>query len=138
MRKYDYLIVGAGLFGSIVAYELNKRNYKVLVVDRRNYIGGNCHTRKINGIHVHLHGPHIFHTDNKFVWNYINNFAEFNGFTYRPKAKYGDKLYSLPINLHTMYELWGVTSPDEARRKLEEVKIDIPEPRNLEEYVFRK
>ena len=101
MKKYDYLIVGAGLFGSIFAYEATKRGKKCLVIEKRDHIGGNCYTQKIEGINVHKYGAHIFHTSNKVVWDYIQQFAEFNRFTNSPVARYKDELYSLPFNMLT-------------------------------------
>ena len=98
-KKYDYLIVGAGIFGSVCAYELSKKGKKCLVIDKRDVIGGNCYTENIEGINVHKYGPHIFHTSDKRVWDYVNNLVPFNHFSYRPKIKYKDKIYSLPINL---------------------------------------
>lgn len=133
---YDYLIVGTGLFGSIFAYEANKKNKKVLVLEKRDHIGGNCFTEKINDIHVHKYGPHIFHTNNKKIWDYINQFAEFNNFTYRPKVNYNNNIYSFPINLFTLYQLWGVSTPQQAREKLEQVKIKNDDPKNLEEWIL--
>lgn len=133
---YDYLIVGTGLFGSIFAYEANKKNKKVIVLEKRDHIGGNCYTEKINDIHVHKYGPHIFHTNNKKIWDYINQFVEFNNFTYRPKVNYNNKIYSFPINLFTLYQLWGVSTPQQAREKLEQVKIKNDDPKNLEEWIL--
>lgn len=135
MKKYDYLIVGSGLFGSIFAYEANKRGKKCLVIERREHIGGNCYTENIEGINVHKYGAHIFHTSNKEVWEYIQQFAEFNRFTNSPVARYKDELYSLPFNMLTFNQMWGVITPDEAKQKIEEQikKENITEPKNLEE-----
>lgn len=105
--KYDYLIVGAGLFGSTCAYELNKKGKKVLVLERRNHIGGNIYTENNNGIHVHKYGAHIFHTNDKRVWDFVNSFVEFNRFTNSPLASYQGKLFNLPFNMNTFYQLWG-------------------------------
>ena len=132
---YDYLIVGSGLYGAICAYELNKKGYKVLVIDKRDHIGGNIYTENIEGINVHKYGAHIFHTSNKEVWNYINNFAEFNNYINSPIAVYKDEIYNLPFNMNTFTKLWGVLTPDEAKAKIEEEKAQyhIEEPKNLEE-----
>ena len=108
MKKYDYLIIGSGLFGSIFAYEANKRGKKCLVIDKRNHIGGNIFCKEIEGINVHEYGAHIFHTSNKEVWNYVNEFAEFNRYTNSPIAIYKDELYNLPFNMNTFNKLWGV------------------------------
>ena len=132
---YDYLIVGSGLFGSIFAYEANKKGKKCLVIDKRSHIGGNIYTESIEGINVHKYGAHIFHTSNKEVWNYINQFAEFNRYTNSPVAIYKDELYNMPFNMNTFNKLWGVKTPEEAKRKIEEEKqqAGITEPKNLEE-----
>jgi len=136
MKKYDYTIVGAGLFGSVFAREMTDRGFKCLVVDKRNHIGGNCYTKKNNNIDMHVYGPHIFHTSNEKIWKYINKFSEFNHFTYRPKVKFKDKIYSFPINLFSLYQIWNVKTPEEAKKKLQEVKIKIDNPSNLEEWVL--
>jgi UDP-galactopyranose mutase len=133
---YDYLIVGAGLFGSTCAYELNKVGKKVLVLEQRNHIGGNVYTEQINDIHVHTFGPHIFHTNSKKIWDYINQFSEFKQFTYRPKVFYENQIYSFPINLMTFYQLWGCKTPDEAQKELNNRKIKIKNPINFEEYAL--
>ena len=133
--KYDYLIVGSGLFGSIFAYEANKKGKKVLVIDKRPHIGGNIYTENVEGINVHKYGAHIFHTSNKEVWEYINQFAEFNRYTNSPVARYKDELYNMPFNMNTFNKLWGVVTPKEAQEKIEEEKkqANIKEPKNLEE-----
>ena len=113
-NKYDYLIVGAGFFGAFCAHELTKKGYKVLVVEKRNHIGGNCYTKNVEGINVHVYGPHIFHTSNEKVWNWINQFVKFNNFTYRPVANYNGEIYSLPFNMWTFSKLWNVTHPYQA------------------------
>jgi len=136
MKKYDYLVVGAGLFGSIFAREMSNQGAKCLVIEKRSHIGGNCYTRNEKGIHVHQYGPHIFHTSSKKIWDYMNQWCDFNSFVYRPKVRYRECLYSFPINMMTLYQLWGVITPDEARSKLEEVRINIPNPSNLEEWVL--
>lgn len=127
--KYDYIIVGAGLFGSVFAYEANKSGKKVLVLEKRDHIGGNCYTENIEGINVHKYGPHIFHTNNKQIWDYVNQFAEFNNFIHRPKVNFNDRIFSFPINLFTFYQLWGVTSPQQAIDKLQKV---VKTPSNLD------
>lgn len=132
---YDYLIVGSGLFGSIFAYEANKRGKKVLVIDKRNHVAGNIYTKEVEGIQVHEYGAHIFHTSNKEVWNYIQQFAEFNRYTNSPIAKYKDEIYNMPFNMNTFNKMWGVITPDEAKAKIEEQikEAGIKEPQNLEE-----
>ncbi len=133
--KYDYLIIGAGLFGSIFAHEAYKRGKKVLIIDKRNHVGGNLYCEKIENINVHKYGAHIFHTSNKTVWKYINKFVEFNRYTNSPIASYKGKLYNLPFNMNTFYQLWGVKTPSEAKLKIEEQRkpyINI-NPSNLEE-----
>lgn len=133
--KYDYLIVGSGLFGSIFAYEANKKGKKCLVIEKRSHIGGNIYTENVEGIQVHKYGAHIFHTSNKEVWKYINQFAEFNRYTNSPVARYKDELYNMPFNMNTFHALWGVITPEEAKQKIEEEKKEagITEPKNLEE-----
>ena len=131
---YDYLIVGAGLYGAVFAHEMKARGKKVLVIDRRAHIAGNVYTEKIEGIHVHRYGAHIFHTNNKKVWNYITQFAEFNRFTNSPVANYKGKLYSLPFNMYTFNQMWGVVTPEEASAEIERQRREITgEPKNLEE-----
>lgn len=135
-KKYDFLIVGAGLFGSVFAHEATKRGKKCLVIDKRNHIAGNIYTDNIEGINVHKYGAHIFHTSNKEVWDYVNSFVEFNRFTNSPVANYKGKLYNLPFNMNTFYQLWGVKTPEEAKAKIEEQRAaykHITEPKNLEE-----
>ena len=132
---YDYLIVGAGLFGSVFAHEATKRGKKVLVIDKRNHIGGNIYTKLKNDIHVHQYGAHIFHTSNKEIWDYVNQFAEFNHFINSPIANYQGKIYNLPFNMNTFNQLWGVVTPKEAKDKIEEQrkKYYTDNPKNLEE-----
>ena len=132
---YDYLIVGSGLFGSIFAYEANKKGKKCLVIEKRSHIGGNVYTEKIEDINVHKYGAHIFHTSNKEVWDYINQFAEFNRYTNSPIARYKSEVYNLPFNMNTFNKLWGVFTPEEAKQKIAEelVEVKINEPKNLEE-----
>lgn len=132
---YDYLIVGAGLFGSVFAHEMTKRGKSCLVIDKRSHIGGNCYTESIEGINVHKYGAHIFHTSDKEVWDYINQFAEFNSFVNSPVAIYGDELYDLPFNMNTFSRMWGIKTPAEAKRIIAEQigGLNISEPKNLEE-----
>lgn len=132
----DYLIIGSGLFGSIFARQLTDAGAKCLVIDKRKHIGGNCYTSDVGGIHVHDYGPHIFHTSNKAIWDYMNRWTQFNHFVYRPKVNYKGKLYSFPINLFTMYQLWGTKTPEEAEKKLKEVRVSIQTPKNLEEWIL--
>ena len=134
--KYDYLIVGSGLYGSICAYELNKKGYKCLIIDKRDHIGGNIYTENIEGINVHKYGAHIFHTSNKDVWNYINQFAEFNNYINSPVARYKNELYNLPFNMNTFTKLWpDVFTPEDAKNKIENEKksYNVSNPKNLEE-----
>ena len=135
MSHYDYLIVGAGLYGAVCAREAAKAGKKVLVIDKRPHIAGNVHTEQIEGIHVHVYGAHIFHTNNRAVWDYVNQFAEFNRFTNSPVANYKGELYSLPFNMYTFSKMWGVVTPEEAAAKIEEQRREagITEPKNLEE-----
>ena len=134
-KKYDYLIVGAGLFGSTFAYEATKRQKKCLIIDKRNHIGGNLYNDNINGINVHKYGAHIFHTSNKEVWDYINQFAEFNNFILNVIANYKGELYNLPFNMNTFSKLWNIISPSEAKAVIEEQKkvLNDKQPENYEE-----
>jgi UDP-galactopyranose mutase len=134
---FDYLIIGAGLYGSICAYELNKKGYKCLVLEKRNHIGGNCFTEKKDNINIHVYGPHIFHTSNEEVWNWINQFTEFNNFTLRPVANYKGDIYSLPFNMWTFSKLWNISSPSEAKHIIEQQSEYINEPTNLEEQAIK-
>lgn len=133
--KYDYLIVGAGLFGAVFAYEMTKEGKNCLVIEKRNHIGGNAYTELKENINVHKYGAHIFHTNNKDIWQYINQFADFNRFTNSPIANYNGELYNLPFNMNTFYQMWGVKTPEEAKLKIEEQKAEskIENPKNLEE-----
>ncbi len=134
MKKYDYLIVGAGLFGAVFAQQAKEKGKSVLVVDKRNHVGGNVYTEKISGINVHKYGAHIFHTNNKEVMDYISRFARFNRFTNSPIANYKGEIYSLPFNMYTFNKMWGVSTPEEAAAIIAEQKKEITcEPRNLEE-----
>ena len=132
---YDYLIVGAGLYGAVVAQQAKAAGKTVLVIDKRNHIAGNVYTEDVEGIHVHKYGAHIFHTNDKEVWDYVQKFATFNRFTNSPVANYKGELYSLPFNMYTFNKMWGVVTPEEAMTKIEEQKAEagITEPKNLEE-----
>jgi UDP-galactopyranose mutase len=139
-KEYDYLIVGAGLSGSVFAHEAKRRGYKCLVIDKRSHTGGNTRCCNNDGINVHLYGPHIFHTDNKEVWNYVNSFVEFNRFTNSPLACVDGELYNLPFNMNTLYQLWHVHTPQEAKLRLEhqrEKYSHIDSPANLEEQALK-
>lgn len=136
MAKYDYLIVGSGLFGAVCAHELTKRNFRVLVIDRRSHVGGNIYTERIEGIDVHKYGPHIFHTSDPEIWAYVNQFAEFNNYVNSPIANYKGNLYNLPFNMNTFVKIWNdVHTPEEARTKItkEIISCQSERPRNLEE-----
>ncbi len=141
-KQYDYLIVGAGLYGSTFAFFARQRGKKCIVIDKRNHLGGNLFCENIEGINVHKYGAHIFHTSNKSVWQFVNSLVEFNRYTNSPVANYRGKLYNLPFNMNTFYQMWGVTTPEEAAKRIEEEKdsvrkslaaANISEPRNLEE-----
>ena len=134
---YNYLIVGSGFFGSICAYELNKKGHKVCVIDNRNHIGGNCYTSNRDGIQVHDYGPHIFHTSNEQVWEWINQFVSFNSFTLRPVANYKGEIYSLPFNMWTFSKIFNISLPQEAKSKIEEESLNITEPKNFEEQAIK-
>jgi UDP-galactopyranose mutase len=136
MSDYDFLVVGCGMFGATFAQQMTEHGRKVLVIEKRVHIGGNCYTENCDGIEVHKYGPHIFHTSDDRVWNYVNRFGQFNNFVNRPKVRYKDKLYSFPINLMTLYQLWGVKTPAEAHRKLAQVVVPKDNPKNLEEWVL--
>lgn len=131
----DFLIVGSGLFGATVSYVLKSRGYKCLVIDKRSHMGGNVYTESVNGINVHKYGAHIFHTSDRRVWEFVNSFVEFNRYTNSPVANYKGKLYNLPFNMNTFYQMWGVTTPEEAKEMIERQRKDsgIVDPRNLEE-----
>ncbi|MBQ2050792.1 MAG: NAD(P)-binding protein, partial [Paludibacteraceae bacterium] len=142
MAEYDFLIVGAGLYGCVFAHELKKLGKKCLVIDKRAHLGGNVYCEETEGINVHKYGAHIVHTSNKKVWSYVNDIVEFNRYTNSPVARYKDELYNLPFNMNTFAQMWGVKTPDEAQKKLDEQKADalaamkaagVSEPRNLEE-----
>lgn len=142
MEKYDYLIVGSGLFGATFAYKAHQLGKRCLVIDKRPHVGGNVYCEEIEGIHVHKYGAHIFHTSNKQVWDFVNSIVEFNRYTNSPIANYQGKLYNLPFNMNTFYQMWGVTTPEEAQAIIDQQKADtvrrleelgVSEPRNLEE-----
>lgn len=142
MKGYDYLIVGSGLFGATFAYLAHQQGKKCLVIDKRAHLGGNIYCEDVEGIHVHKYGAHIFHTSNKQVWDFVNSMVEFNRYTNSPVANYKGKLYNLPFNMNTFYQMWGVTTPDEAMAKIKKQKAEavakmkadgVTEPRNLEE-----
>lgn len=142
MKKYDYLIIGSGLFGATFACVAKEQGKKCLVIDKRNHLGGNIYCENIEGINVHKYGAHIFHTNNKEVWNFVNSIVEFNRYTNSPIANYKGKLYNLPFNMNTFYQMWGITTPEEAIKKIESQKAEavaqmqaahVTEPRNLEE-----
>lgn len=135
MKKYDYLIVGAGLFGATFAREMSAKGKTCLVIDRRPHIAGNAYTEEIDGIHVHMYGAHILHTDDKFIWEYVQRFADFIPFVNSPLARYGDELYNLPFNMNTFRQLWGVVTPTEAQAIIERQRAEsgIVDPKNLEE-----
>ena len=135
MKRYDYLIVGAGLYGAVFARELTQRGKSCLVIDRRNHVAGNIYTEKMAGINVHKYGAHIFHTSDREVWEYVNQFAEFNNYVNSPLAVYRDELYNLPFNMNTFSKMWGIRTPKEARQMIERqvAELGITEPQNLEE-----
>ncbi|MDE5572110.1 MAG: NAD(P)-binding protein, partial [Prevotella sp.] len=137
--KYDYLIVGSGLFGSVFAYCAKQKGLKCLVIDKRPHLGGNVYCERVEGINIHKYGAHIFHTSNKKVWDFVNSIVPFNRYTNSPLANYKGHLYNLPFNMNTFYQMWGVTTPEQAKAKIEEQKAEAVtslngrEPQNLEE-----
>ena len=134
MKKYDYLIVGSGLFGAVFAHEAHKRGEKCLVIERRSHLGGNIYCENRDGIHIHYYGGHIFHTSDKKIWDYVNQFVEFNNYVNSPIANYKGELYNLPFNMNTFHEMWGVITPQEAATKIaEQCAVITHEPQNLEE-----
>ena len=139
MSKFDYLVVGAGLFGSVFAYEATQRGKKCLVIDKRNHIAGNIYTENIEGINVHKYGAHIFHTSDKAIWEYVNRFADFNNFINSPIASYKDELYNLPFNMNTFSKMWGIKTPAEAKAIIagQIANLNIGEPQNLEEQALK-
>lgn len=136
---YDYLIVGAGLFGAVFAHEMKKHGKKCLVIDKKNHIAGHIYTEEVEGIQVHKYGAHIFHTSNKKIWEYVNQFTEFNHYINSPIAVYKDELYNLPFNMNTFSKLWGIKTPREAEEKIKEqiAALHIGEPQNLEEQALK-
>lgn len=137
MAKYDYLVVGAGLFGATFADRASAKGKRVLVVDRRNHVAGNAYTENDGDIEVHKYGPHIFHTNDEMVWKYLNLYTDFNGYINSPVAIYNGKAYSLPFNMHTFSEMWGVTTPQEAQRIINDQASGIGTPANLEEQAIK-
>jgi UDP-galactopyranose mutase len=135
MTHYDYLVVGAGLFGSVFAYEATRAGKRCMVIDKRDHVGGNVYCENVGGINVHKYGAHIFHTSNRDIWEYVNQFAEFNRYTNSPLANYKGEIYNLPFNMNTFYRLWGVRTPDEARQRIDNQvqRANITNPQNLEE-----
>ena len=138
-REYDYLIVGAGLFGAVFAREMTDAGRRCLVVDRRGHVAGNAHTETVEGIAVHRYGAHIFHTNDDAVWAYVNRFGRFNRFTNSPIANYRGELYNLPFNMNTFHQMWGVTTPAQAREEIlrQQQEVGDGEPQNLEEQAIR-
>lgn len=135
-NHYDLLVVGAGLFGSVIAFEANQRGKSVLVLDRRGHIGGNCYTRVVEGIDVHVYGAHIFRTSDRAVWDFMGKFCEFNNFVNSPIANFHGEIYNMPFNMNTFHELWGVATPDEAHDAIERTRVPNDHPKNLEEHVL--
>ena len=137
--NYEYLIVGAGLYGSVFAHEMHEQRRHVRLIDRRQHIAGNIYTEKVEGIQVHRYGAHIFHTCDRKIWDYVNRFAEFNHYINSPVARFGEELYNLPFNMNTFNKMWGVVTPAQAREKIAEQIADlhITEPKNLEEQSSR-
>jgi UDP-galactopyranose mutase len=131
---YDYLICGSGLVGAVIARKMQEAKKKILIIEKRNHIGGNCYTENINGINVHKYGCHIFHTNKKDVWEFVNKFSKFNNYRHKGIVNYKNKIYSFPINLMTLSQLWGVNNPDDAKKRLDKEKVNIKEPKNLEEW----
>lgn len=134
--KSDYLVVGAGLFGAVFAREVAEAGKTSVVIDKRDHVAGNCHCENLEGILVHKYGPHLFHTNHKPIWDYVNRFAEFNNYQHKVKAIYDNSLYSLPFNMSTFYELWGCITPEDAIKEIERTKVYIENPRNLEEWAI--
>ena len=132
--KYDYLIVGAGIYGSAFAEIMKSSKKTCWIVEKRNHVAGNCYTNKFENIDVHVFGPHIFHTNKKQIWDYLNNFSKFNNYRHSAKVNYRNKIYSFPINLMTMNQVWGINTPKEAEKKLQQVRFNIKNPKNMEEW----
>lgn len=135
-KKYDYLIVGSGLFGSVFAREATDKGKRCLVIEERDHIAGNCYTDQKDGINIHVYGAHIFHTDDKRVWDYVNRFSDFRAYKHSPRVSYRDKIYSFPINLLTLHQIWGTRTPQEAIDKIKEKAVPIKNPKNLEEWAL--
>jgi UDP-galactopyranose mutase len=135
MAPYDYLVVGCGMFGAVFARAVADRGRRSLVVDKRSHIAGNCYTEAVAGIQVHRYGPHIFHTDDPRVWRFVNRFAEFNDYRHRGRVRYGNREFSFPLNLATLEQLWGITTPAEAERKLRQVRVQHDNPRSLRDWI---
>lgn len=133
---YDFLLVGSGLFSCTFARMAMENNYKCLIIEKKDHPFGNCYTKDIDGIHVHSYGPHVFHTNNDDIWQFVNRFAKFNNYINKPKVQYKDTIYSFPINLMTLHQVWGVRTPEEAIKKLNADKYNIPNPKNLEEWAL--
>ena len=136
--KYDYMIVGAGLFGSVFAHEATKKGKKCIIIDKRHHIAGNCYTEKKDNINIHKYGPHIFNTNNKFIWDYINKIHDFDHYQHKVKVNYNDKIFSFPLNLSTFNELWGMTDIEKIQRRIEKERLKTDRPANLEEWVLSK
>ena len=136
IKKYDYIIVGSGLFGSVFAQQAIEKGKSCLIIDKRSHTGGNVYTENIEGINVHKYGPHIFHTSDKKIWKYVNKFAKFNNYINRPKVNYMGELYSFPINLFTLYQIFGIKTPSEAKDLLDRLSIECDSPKNLEEWIL--
>ncbi len=136
VMPFDYLIVGCGMFGAVFARMVAEQGRRVILIDKRPHIGGNCYSEQIEGIHVHRYGPHIFHTSNERIWQFVNRFAKFNHFRLRTPVNFHGRLFSFPVNLMTLHQLWGVTSPEEAECKLADVRIPCENPNNLEEWIL--
>ena len=132
--KYDFLIVGSGMFGSVFSEQVRRKGKTCLIIEKNDHIAGNCYTKKVENIDVHVHGPHIFNTNNERIWEYVNNFSKFNQYTHRVKASNNGKIYSIPINLMTLHQVYGTTNPEEAYRILEDRKVKIDNPTNLEDW----
>ena len=139
MMEYDYLVVGSGLFGAVFSEQAKKKGNKVLVIEKRNHIGGNIYSEEINGIQVHKYGPHIFHTNYEKVWKYVNQFTSFNRFTYMPMANFEGKLYNLPFNMNTFYQIWGLSDPNDVKKKIisQTHKLNDVIPKNLEDQAIK-
>lgn len=134
--QYDYLVVGAGMYGAVFARRAAEAGCRVQVVDKRDHVAGNCYSQQVAGVEVHRYGPHIFHTDNARVWKFLNRFSEFNGYVHHGRALHGGRMYSFPINMMTLTQVWGVTKPSEAEHKLAQVRVPCQQPRNLRDWIL--